>query len=120
MLGIALLTLTLTAQGDLRLTLSDMESPAACEAAKAQVSEILTQAGISIHTALCGTTTMRLTPYEHGADPADETFLYRVETDGQTGFKVTEIPSGSHCQAVPDATPPVYCARSSQAVVTGG
>lgn len=118
MLGFALLTLTLTEQGDLRLTLSDMESLAACEVAKAQVSEILTDAGVPIHTALCGETTLRLTPYEHRANPEDEMFLYRVQTDGKTGFVVTDLSSDPACRADPYASPPVYCARSSQAVVT--
>lgn len=118
MLGFALLTLTLTVDGDLRMTLSDMESPAACEIAKAQVSEILTDAGVSIHTALCGETALRLTPYEHRADPEDEMFLYRVQTDRQRGFVVTHLSPNADCQADADAFPPIYCARSSQAVVT--
>ena len=70
MLKIALLTLTMTAEGEPpRLTLSEMENAAACAEAQARVTRILTRSGIKVLAALCGPSDLRLTPFDHGAPP---------------------------------------------------
>ncbi len=48
MLKIALLTLTLTAEGETRLTLSEMADAETCAKARANVTEILTQSGTRV------------------------------------------------------------------------
>ncbi|MBK0328992.1 hypothetical protein I5535_17065 [Rhodobacteraceae bacterium F11138] len=115
MLTTALLTLTLTAGSDLRMTLSTVADATACEAARESVTSVLTDAGIEIVAARCGVTDLRLTPFEHGAGPEAEIHRYRVDLSDPQGFAVTPLGVDGRCIA--DA-PPVYCARSSQSVIT--
>ncbi|MFV0515029.1 MAG: hypothetical protein ACK5MY_15585 [Jhaorihella sp.] len=119
MLKIALLTLTLTADGALRLTLSDMESASDCEASRENITAMLTESGINVVAAMCGETDLRLTAFEHGAGPEAEVHLYRVETDG-AGFSVSPLGEGDLCVAGESGGQQVYCTRSSQAVIPGG
>lgn len=115
MLKTALLTLTMTASGDPRLTLSDMESAADCQAARARVVEILTQSGVEVIAAMCGDTPLQLTPFEHGAAPEEEIHLYEVEIRG-AGFSVQPVAAGQSCGTAPPGTQ-LFCARSSQWVL---
>lgn len=117
MLTAALLTLTLTADGDLRLSLSEMESAADCMESRDRVVEILTQAEIGIVEARCGEISLRLTPFEHGADREDEIHFYQVVTGGVSGFVVMPVNTASDCVADPNQLPRVYCARSAQSVI---
>ena len=114
MLKIALLTLTMTPEGEPRLTLSDMADAAACTEAQASVTEILTQSGITVLAARCGPSALQLTPFDHGATPEDERFRYRVALDPAGGFEVTPLAAGAACQPAPQAQPAIHCARSSQ------
>ncbi len=120
MLKIALLTLTLTADGEPRLTLSDMEDSAACAEAQAGVTAILKQSGVPVIAAICGSSELRLTPFDHGAAPEDERFRYRVTLDAGGGFQVEPLAPGAECRAAPDASPAIHCARSSQSVLPPG
>lgn len=120
MLKIMLLTLSLTDAGETRLTLSEMENPAACAKAQVSISEILTQSGIEVLAALCGPSDLQLTPFDHGAAPEDERFRYRVALDAGSGFKVTPLAPDAPCQPAPTARPAIHCARSSQAPLPPG
>ena len=105
----------MTAEGEPpRLTLSEMESAAACAEAQDRVTRILTQSGIRVLAALCGPSDLRLTPFDHGATPEDERFRYRVALDPAGGFKVTPLAADAACEAAPKARPAIHCARSSQ------
>lgn len=114
MIKIALLTLTLTAGGETRMTLSEMEDAGTCAEAQTSVTEILSQSGIEVLAALCGETALQLTPFDHGAAPGDERFRYRVSLDPAGGFEVTPLAEGAACRPAPDARPAIHCARSSQ------
>ena len=114
MLKIALLTLTLTAEGETRLTLSEMADAGTCAKARANVTEILTQSGTRVLAALCGPSDLHLTPFDHGASPKDERFRYRVALDPAGGFEVTSLAADATCQPAPEARPAIHCARSSQ------
>lgn len=117
MLTAALLTLTLTADGGLRMSLTEMESEAACMAAHARVTEILTQSGIEAVEAICGETDLRLTPFEHGADPEDEKHLYRVRVTGDEFVVAPQAPNEVCTDTSGDGFR-IYCARSAQSVVS--
>lgn len=118
MLKIALLTLTLTAEGETRLTLSEMADAGTCAKAQASVTEILTQSGVQVLAAQCGPSDLRLTPFDHGAAPEDERFRYRVALDPAGGFEVTSLAADAACQPAPEARPAIHCARSSQEPLT--
>ncbi|MEM9635029.1 MAG: hypothetical protein AAGA50_27130 [Pseudomonadota bacterium] len=118
MLEIALLTLTLTSDGAVRLTMSEMESMAECHASRTRITEILDASGIKVISALCGETGLKLTPFEHGAGPDDEKHLFRVEIDGQATFAVVPIAKSDDCVADPEGSPQVFCTRSSQSVIS--
>ncbi|MFV0408522.1 MAG: hypothetical protein ACK5LJ_02100 [Paracoccus sp. (in: a-proteobacteria)] len=119
MLKPALLVLTAMADGDTRLTLSYAESAEECEAKRAVVTQILTEAGMAPLRTLCGETELQLTPYEHGAAPTAETHRYRVEIPSVGGFAITPLAEGDDCAPAPDADPAIYCTRSGQQE-TGG
>lgn len=109
MLTVALLTLTLTEAGLVRLTLSDAETLETCAAQAEMVTQILTEAGHAPLAARCGTTDLRLSPFFHGATPEEEIWHYRVELLAE-GFVVTPVEAGA-CEAQEGA---VYCAVSAQ------
>ena len=117
MLEIALLTLTLTHDGAVRLTLSEMENMAECEASRNRVVEILDAADVEVVSALCGETSLRLTPFEHGVDASQEIHRFRVEIGDRESFTVAPLDESGDCAADPAASPKVFCARSSQSVV---
>lgn len=118
MLHLALLTLTLTSGGDIRLTLSQAETLASCEEAREQVTNLLTGMDIEVVAAVCGETDLVLTPFEQGRE--DEPYRYEVVTDGKTHFAVRALADGDTCQAKGAEVNRVqtYCARSSQSVVS--
>ena len=115
MIKIALLVLTLTVEGDVRLTLTETASPADCSEARETVADILTGAGIKVIAAICGETELRLTPFEHGAGPEDEVHRFRVELPPNGGYTITPLSAEESC----DAAPAVFCTRSSQMVMPG-
>ena len=119
MLKIALLTLSLTSDGDIRLTLSESDTVNDCEQSRAIVTDILTGAGIEVIAAVCGETALQLTPFEHGASAEDEKHKYRAELGSDHGFTVTPLADGEVCTSKPDGNPAIYCARSSQRVIAG-
>lgn len=120
MLETALLMLTLTADGELRVTLSPAADAAECEIDRETVVGILTDAGQPPLVALCGQTALRLTPFVHGAGPAEETHRYRVELPSAGGYAITPLAEGEACTAREHAEPAIYCARSAQAVLPDG
>lgn len=117
MLKIALIMLTLTGDGAVLMTLSQAEDLEDCEGSKLAVSSVLEGGGYTVLAAECGPTELTLTPFEHGATPEQETHLYRVEIAGQGNYQVIPTAEGEACLAAPEATPAVWCARSSQSVV---
>lgn len=117
MLKTALLTLTLTTGGEPLMTLSEMETPAACEESRQTITSIFADAGIELITALCGQTALQLTPFMHGATPEEERHRYHIAIDGAGRFDVTPLAANADCQPAPDAIPTIYCARSSQTAV---
>lgn len=120
MLKIALLILTLTPDGATRVTLTEAEDAATCEANREVVTQILTEAGSPPLVALCGPTDLRLTPFEHGTPPEAEVHRYRVELPKAGGFTLAPLAGGESCTPDPAADPAVHCARSGQAVVSDG
>lgn len=115
MLYLALLTLTLTGSGDVRLTLTEADSIDQCQQTRDSVVEILTDQEIVILFARCGETTLRMSPFEHGAPLLAQT--YRVELAEGDGFNVVSNSPDATCEAVPwkvleNAT--TFCARSTQ------
>ena len=117
MIEIALLTLTLTNDGAFRMTLSEMEGMAECQESRTRVVEILEAADIEVVSAMCGETSVKVTPFEHGADASDEIHLFRVEIGDQQTFTVVPIAKSDDCKADPQGAPKVFCARSSQSVI---
>jgi len=117
LVNIALLVLTLTAEGEVRMTLSDMEDIDTCESTELMIQNVLNDAGYTIIDSMCGDSALVLEPYNHGATAADEIHRYRVEVAGQGGFLVSPLTEGEACEAAPEASPAVYCTRSSQAVL---
>lgn len=120
MLKTVLLILTLTGDGGTRVTLTDSDSPADCEASREVVSQILTEAGSPPLLARCGDSALRLTPFVHGIPPAAEIHRYRVELPAAGGFTVRPLSPGEICTPAPQADPAVHCARSGQSVLADG
>ncbi|WP_333817718.1 hypothetical protein [Tabrizicola sp.] len=120
MLKTVLLILTLTEDGATRVTLTESDSPADCEASRDVVTQILTGAGNAPLAALCGETGLRLTPFVHGTPPEAETNLYRVELPKSGGFTIAPLAEGEACAPDTAADPAVWCARSGQSVLPNG
>ncbi len=117
MLKTALLVLTLTDAGATRVTLSEADTLADCEAGRDAVTAILGGAGVEVLAALCGgESTLRVTPFAHGVPPEQEVHRYRVEISG-TRFVVTPLAEAEACAPAPDAEPAVHCAVSAQTPV---
>lgn len=117
MLETALLLLTLTAEGDLRVNLTPAADAAECETDRETVVGILTGAGQAPLAARCGQTGLRLTPFSHGTGPDDEIHRYRVELPSAGGYRLTPLTEAQTCTPAEEAEPAVYCARSAQAVL---
>lgn len=117
MLKIALMMLTLTADGAVRLTLSEAEDLEDCQGAMLAVTSVLEAGGYTVLAAECGPTDLTLTPFNHGATAAEERHLYRVEIAGEGDYTVTPLAEGGSCEPAIEASPAVWCTRSSQAVV---
>lgn len=120
MLKSALLILTLTDGGAIRVTLTESESPADCEASRDVVTQILTGAGSAPLAAVCGETDLRQTPFVHGTPPEAEVHLYRVELPQAGGFTIAPLAGGEVCTPDTAADPAVYCTRSGQSVLPNG
>lgn len=116
MLKTALLVLTLTDAGATRVTLSQTDTLADCEAGRDAVTAILGGAGVEVLAALCGESALRVTPFEHGVPPEQEVHRYRVEIVGED-FVVTPLAEAEACAPAPDAEPAVHCAVSAQTPV---
>ncbi|MDO5642154.1 MAG: hypothetical protein Q4G26_07170 [Paracoccus sp. (in: a-proteobacteria)] len=117
MIKTALLLLTLTADGDIRVNLTETDGPDDCEARRDVVTQVLTGADMAPLHAICGPTALRLTPFDHAALSTDERYRYRVELPRAGGFAIRPLSAGEACTPAPDADPAVYCARSGQAVI---
>lgn len=113
---IALLILTLAANGDPRVSLSETDGMEDCEGTREVVTQILTDIGRTPVHAICGPTDVRLTPYVHGTAPEDEIYRYRVTIAGDS-YAMEPLGEGANCASSPEAEPMVYCARSSQKVI---
>lgn len=120
MLKTVLLILTLTGDGGVRMTLTDSDSLAECEASREVVSQILTEAGSPPLLARCGESALRLTPFVHGTPPEAEVHLYRVELPQAGGFTIAPLAEGEDCTPDTAADPAVHCARSGQSVLPNG
>lgn len=120
MLKTALLILTLTEGGDIRVNLTESAGPADCEASRDVVTQILTASGHVPLAAVCGETGLRLTPYIHGTPPEAEVHRYRVELPRAGGFALAPLAEGEDCTPDTAADPAVHCARSGQSVLPGG
>lgn len=118
MLKMALLILTLTPDGAVRLTLSETESLEDCHASREVVTQLLDGAGVEILEAHCGETALRLTPFEHGRSGAEEIWRYLVEIDGAGFYAVRPLETAEEC-APADEPVRVYCARSAQHPIGG-
>lgn len=116
MLKTALLVLTMTGGGQVRVTLSETENMAACGKSREMVTSILKGAEIKVIKAICGPSALRLTPFEHGLGPEAEIHKYQVMVEKSGKFRVTPLAKGATCTPTHDADPAIYCARSSQAV----
>lgn len=117
MLNIALLVLILANNGTVQITLTDFDSLEDCETSRVAVSKILTKANYNVLSAMCGKTSLRLTPFEHGASSEDRIYRYRVVISGKDSFEITSLDAEQTCTAAPSANPAVYCGWSSQSVV---
>ncbi|MDO5614039.1 MAG: hypothetical protein Q4G14_12470 [Paracoccus sp. (in: a-proteobacteria)] len=117
MIKTVLLLLTLTADGEIRVNLTETEGPDDCEARQDVVTQVLTGAGMAPLHAICGPSALRLTPFDHAALAEDENHRYRVELPRAGGFTIRPLSGDEGCDPAPDADPAVYCARSSQAVI---
>ena len=120
MLKSALLILTLAEGGATRVTLTESDSPADCEASRDVVTQILTEAGSAPLAAVCGETDLRLTPFIHGTPPDAEIHLYRVELPQAGGFTIVPLAEGEACTPDTEADPAVHCTRSGQSVLPNG
>ncbi len=118
MIEIALLILTLATDGEHRLTLVETDNLVDCQETSETLAGILAGAGIDIVVSQCGETSLRLTPFEHGASPEEETHRYRVELANNGSFDIHPLADQATCSPKADANATVYCTRSSQQVIT--
>ncbi|MDA5095320.1 hypothetical protein O2N63_14625 [Aliiroseovarius sp. KMU-50] len=116
MLKLAFLVLTLNAEGDVRMTLSERDSLAACEATKTQITTVLKDAGYTVLASICGETDLSLTPYK-STTPDDPLNRYKVTLSGQDHFQITPLAEGDICTDAPDGQPVEFCALSAQKVI---
>jgi hypothetical protein len=114
----ALLILSLTADGGTRATLADKDSMELCETSREAVVQILTEAGRAPLLGLCGETDVRVTPYKQGPDPEGPLLQLRIEGPATGGFSVTPLAADAPCEAAPDADPAVFCAHSTQQLLS--
>lgn len=112
---IAMLLLTLTGDGAIRMTLTEAEDAADCAASADMVNTILTSSGNPVIALRCGTTALRLSPFYHGTPPEEEIHRYRVTLPAESGFAVTPLGPQDSCAPAPASTPAVFCTRSAQA-----
>jgi hypothetical protein len=120
MLKMTMLLLTLTAGGDIRVTLSEAESAQDCADSLEVVSQVLAESGNPPLAGRCAETALRLTPFEHGVAPEDEIHRYRVILPAAGGFAVEPLAADAACTPAPQADPAVFCARSGQSVRADG
>lgn len=117
MLSSALLLLTLTGDGDIRLTLSPAQSAAACEDRREVLTQVLAGAGQAVIEARCGETGLRMSPFIHGVPPEAEIYRYRVEIQPAGGFAIAPLSADEPCVNQPDHGPAFYCTRSAQRII---
>lgn len=120
MLEVALLILTLAAEGEPRLTLSPTEHMEDCLAMQDVVTQILTEAGQPPLLTRCGETDVRLSPFIHGTPPEAEIHRYRVELPAEDGYRVFPLTDDQSCTADEVAELAIYCTRSAQFVQNDG
>lgn len=118
MMKTALLILSLTADGGARATLAEKDSMDQCETSRETVVRILTEAGQAPHVGRCGETDVRVTPYQQGPDPEGPLLRLRIEVPAAGGFSITALGPDAPCAAAPEAEPAVYCAHSTQTLIS--
>ena len=97
MLKLALLVLTLTNDGAVRVTLSESESAGDCRTSQEMITTILSEAGVEVIAARCGETELVLTPFEHGATAEEEVHRYKVTLGAAGGFGIVPLAAGEAC-----------------------
>ena len=115
MLTFAFLVLTLNPDGDVRMTLSDSQDLAACQAKRDKITPVLVDAGYDVLASLCAETKLHLTPYDH-RNPDVTLNQYQVEITGNA-YTVTPVVEGDACVTATEGTPTRYCALSPQSVI---
>lgn len=115
MLTFAFLVLTLNPDGDVRMTLSESQDLAACQAKRDKITPVLVDAGYNVLASLCAETKLHLTPYDH-SNPDVPLNQYQVDITGNT-YTVAPVAEGDACVTATKSTPTRYCALSPQSVI---
>lgn len=116
MLKSALLLLSMTASGDVRMSLSETVDAQDCSFTRGAVLMILEEAGMTPLHAVCGETGLSLTPFERRS-PKPLAHRYRVELPSEGGYRITPLELGAACTPDHEADPAVFCTVSQQEVI---
>lgn len=114
MLEVALLILTLTADGEQRLSVSQTASMAACQSTRATIVGVLKQRQITVQEARCAANNLPLTPYAHGAKADAYQHHYKVTLLANEAYQLTYLKGGELCSASKSKDKTVVFAVASQ------
>lgn len=114
MLEVALMIITLSGEGEPRLSVTEAVSQAACERIRTTVVTVLEQRNTPVLSARCGKNRLALTPYRHGAKEQEYQHWYQVRLKGKQDFSLRYLAPDSRCTPF-SAQAKVGCALASQA-----
>lgn len=101
MLDVALLIITLTSGGELRMSLTESPSLQACLGTQATIVGVLKQRDIKVLEARCSESPLALTPYGHGARDEDYQHYYRVTLLPEQAYQLSYLTPPTRCQPKP-------------------
>ena len=115
MLDVALLIITLTTHGEVRLSVTETVNIAACQHIRTTVVGVLTQRETQVLAARCGANQLALTPYTHGARDADYRYHYGVTLLADQDYQLEYFTSLALCAARAASAANMQCVTASQA-----
>lgn len=112
MLKLALLVLTMNADGSVQTTVSEADNLSECQEQLETVQGLLLGMEVNIAHISCGQTSAHLTPFEHGLGPESYKYHYQVKVSDEQ-FALTSY-EGDACVADMQGNAKIYCTISSQ------